>query len=131
MKKRVLIAILAALIVFAGVLAMAASLGGITSSTVGADDTVVASCDTNGVTASYATAWDATDERYEITSVTIGGVSDTCDGLTMSVTLTDSSGAQIGTGTLILPTSAATSHTVTPSTAPSAELTVGPHVVIS
>lgn len=131
MKRRILISVLIALVVFAGVLAMAASLGGITSATVGADDTVVASCDTDGVTASYATAWDATDERYEITSVTVGGVSDTCDGQTMSVSLTDSSGAQIGTGSMAIPTSAATSHTVTLSTAPSAELTVGLHVVIS
>lgn len=131
MKKRVLIAVLAALIVFAGVLAMAASLGGITSATVGADDTVVASCDTDGVTAGYTTAWDATDERYEVTAVTIGGVSDTCDGQTMSVSLTDSSGAQIGAGSVALPTSAATSHTVTLSTAASAEATVGLHIVIN
>lgn len=131
MKKRILFSVLAALVVFAGVLAMAASLGGITSTAVGADDTVVASCDANGVTASYATAWDAVDKRYEITSATVGGVSDTCDGQTMSVSLTDSTGAQIGTGSMTIPTSAATSHTVTLSTAPSAELTVGLHVVIS
>jgi len=131
MKKRILISIVIALVVFAGVLAMAASLGGITSSTVGADDTVVASCDTDGVTAGYTTAWDVTDERYEITAVTIGGVSDTCDSQTMAVSLTDSTGAQIGTGNLLIPSSAATSHSVTLSTAPSAELTVGLHVVIS
>ena len=131
MKKRVLFSILACLVVFAAVLAMAASLGGITTATVGADDAVVASCDTNGVTAGYATGWDATDERYEITSATIGGVSDTCDGQTLSVSLTDSTGAQIGSGTLAIPTSAATSHTVTMSPAPSAELTEGVHVLIS
>lgn len=131
MRKRVLISILAGLIVFAGVLAMAASLGGITSTTVGADNTVVASCDTNGVTTSYATGWDATDERYEITSVTVGGVNDACDGQTLSVSLTDSTGAQIGSGSLSIPTSVATSHTVTMSPAPSAKLTEGVHVLIS
>ena len=78
--KRTLIAVFAGLIVFAGVFAMAASLGGITSNDVGADNTTVASCDTNGVTTSYATGWDATDKRYEITSVTVGGVNDACDG---------------------------------------------------
>jgi hypothetical protein len=131
MSKRTLIALLAGLTVFASVFALAASLGGITSTTVGADDAVVASCDTNGVTTGYATGWDATDERFEVTSVTVGGVADTCDGQTLSVSLTDSTGAQIGAGTLAIPTSAATSHTVALTTASSAELTEGVHVLIS
>jgi hypothetical protein len=131
MRKRILIAILAGLLVFASVFGLAASLGGITSTTVGADNAVVASCDGNGVTTSYATAWDATDRRYEVTATTVGGVDDACDGQTLSVSLTDSSGAQLGTGSLTIPTNAATSHTVTMSTAPSAKLTEGVHVLIS
>jgi hypothetical protein len=130
MKKRALIAILAGLVVFAGVFAMAASLGGITSTKVGADNTAVTSCDTDGVTSSYATAWDPTDKRYEVTSVTVGNVNDACDGETLSVSLTDSTGAQIGSGTLAIPTSAATSHTVSLTTAASAKLTEGVHVLI-
>ena len=130
-RKRVLVSILAGLVVFAGVFAMAASLGGITSNKVGADNTVVASCDTDGVSTSYATGWDATDKRYEVTSVTVGGVNDACDGQTLSVSLTDSTGAQIGSGSVAIPTSAVTSHTVTMSTAPSAKLTEGVHVLIS
>lgn len=130
MKKRALIAILAGLVVFAGVFAMAASLGGVTSTTVGADNTAVTSCDTDGVTTSYATGWDATDKRYEVTSVTVGGVNDACDGQTLSVTLTDAAGTQIGSGTLAIPTSASTSHTVALTTAPSAKLTEGVHVLI-
>ena len=131
MRKRTLIAILAGLLVFAGVFAMAASLGGITSNKVGADNTAVTSCDTDGVATSYATAWDATDKRYEITSVTVSNVNDACDGQTLSVSLTDSTGAQIGSGSMSIPTSAATSHTVSLSTAPSAKLTEGVHVLIS
>jgi len=131
MRKRALMAILAGLLVAGAVFGMAASLGGITSNKVGADNTTVASCDTDGVTTSYATSWDATDERYEITSVTVGGVNDACDGQTLNVSLTDSTGAQIGSGSLSIPTSAATSHTVTMSTAPSAKLTEGVHVLIS
>jgi hypothetical protein len=131
MKKRALLAILAGLIVFAGAFAMAASLGGITSAKVGADNTAVASCDTDGVATSYATAWDATDKRYEVTSVTVSNVNDACDGQTLSVSITDSTGAQIGSGTLAIPTSAATSHTVSLTTAPSAKLTEGVHVLIS
>ena len=131
MKKRVLIALLAGFVVFAGVFAMAATLGGITSSAVGADETVVAACDSDGVSVSYTTAWDAGDDRYEITSVTVAGVSDACDGQTLSVSLTDSTGTQIGSGSMTIPTSVATSHTVTMSTAASAEATVGVHVLIS
>ena len=129
--KRTLIAVTAGLVVFASVFAMAATLGGITGSTVGADNTAVGSCDTDGVTTSYATSWDATDKRYEVTTVTVAAVNDACDGKSMSVSLTDTTGAQIGTGTLAIPSSVATSHAVTMTTAPSAALTLGVHVVIA
>ena len=131
MRKRTILALLVSLVVFGSLYAMAASLGGITSDSVGADSAVVASCDSDGVTAAYVTAWDATDKRYEITSVTVGGVADTCDGRNLSVTLTDSSGAQIGSGTLSIPTSGATSFAVTMSTPPSAKLTEGIHILIA
>jgi hypothetical protein len=131
LNKRTLIAIVAGLVVFGGVFAMAASLGGVTSNKLGADNVAVASCDTDGVSAAYNTAWSATNKRYEVTGVVVSGVNDACDGQNLSVSLTDSSGAQIGTGTLAIPTSAATSFTVSMSTAPSAKLTEGIHVLIS
>jgi hypothetical protein len=131
MRKRTILALLASLAVFCSLYVMAATLGGITSDKVGADSATVASCDTDGVTTSYATSWDATDKRYEITSVTVAGVADTCDGRTLNVSLTDSTGAQIGSGSLAIPTSAATSFTVSMSTAPSAKLTEGVSVLIA
>ena len=131
MKKRTGIAVLAALLVFGGVLAMAASLGGITSTKVGADNTALASCDTDGVSTSYTTAWDATDDRYEISTVTVSGVADACDTQTLSVSLTDSTGAQIGSGSLAIPTSAATSFGVSLSSAASAKDSTGVHVLIA
>jgi anti-sigma-K factor RskA len=130
-KKRGIAAILAAVAIFGAVYAMAASLGGITSDAVGADNTIVASCDTDGVTTSYTTSWDAADERYEITAVTVGGVADTCDGQTMKVTLADASGTSLSEGTLSLPSSAATSFAVTMSPAASAQLTEAVHVLIA
>lgn len=126
----ILIRVLASFMAFGVVIAMAASLGGITSSNLGADNTTVASCDTNGVTANYTVAWDATDARYEVTTVTVGGVSDTCDGQTMSVTLTNASNAQIGVGTLSIPVSGATSFGVSLTTAASAKDTTGIHIAI-
>jgi len=131
MRKRTGIAVLAALLVFGGVLAMAASLGGITSSKVGADNVAVAACDTDGVSTSYTSAWDATDERYEISSVTVSGVSDVCDGQTLSVSMTDSTGAQIGSGSTAIPSSVATSFSVSLSTAASAQASTGIHVLIA
>jgi hypothetical protein len=131
MKKRTGIAVLAALLVFGGVLAMAASLGGITSTQVGADNTALASCDTDGVSTNYSTAWDGTDDRYEISTVTVSGVADACDGQTLSVSLTDTSGNQIGSGSVAIPTSAATSFGVSLSTAASAEDSTGVHVLIA
>ncbi|MGH3031098.1 MAG: hypothetical protein ACRDNE_10100 [Gaiellaceae bacterium] len=131
MRKRTGIAVLAALLVFGGVLAMAASLGGITSSKVGADNAAVAACDTDGVTTSYSTAWDATDKRYEISSVTVGGVADACDGQTLSVSMTNSSGAQVGSGSVAIPADAATSFSVTLSTPASAADSAGVHVLIA
>lgn len=131
MRQRTGIAVLAALLVFGGVLAMAASLGGITSSKVGADNVAVTACDTDGVSTSYSTAWDATDKRYEISSVTVSGVSDTCDGQTLSVSLTNSTDAQIGSGSVAIPTSAATSFDVSLSAAASAKDSAGVHVLIA
>jgi hypothetical protein len=131
MRKRIFIAILSGLLVFASVFALAASLGGVTSGKVGADNTTVASCDTDGVTTSYATAWDATNKRYAITSVTVSGVNDACDGQTLSVSLTDSSGTSLATGSTAIPTSAATAFAVSMSPNPSAKLTEGVHVLIS
>ena len=110
---------------------MAASLGGVTSSAVGADNVAVTACDSDGVSSAYTTGWDSTDKRYEVTAVTVSGVSDTCDGQTLSVSLTDTAGVQLGTGSVSIPTSAATSFGVTLSTAASAKLTEGIHVLIS
>jgi hypothetical protein len=131
MNRRTLVAIVIALACFASVYGMASSLGGVASASVSADNAAVTSCDADGVTSSYTTVWDATDERYEVTAVTVGDVADTCDGQTLSVTLTDSTGAQIGTGSTAIPTSVATSFAVPLATASSAKLTENIHVLIA
>ncbi len=131
MSRRTIAGVLGAVMVFGAVFASAASLGGITSGNVGADNAAVASCDTDGVTTNYASSWDATDKRYEVTSVTVGGINNNCDARTLSVSLTDSTGAQIGSGSVTVPTNAlATDATVTLSTAASAQATQGVHVAI-
>jgi hypothetical protein len=129
-KKRLLIGGLAAVVVCAAVFGFAASLG-LTPDGLGANNAAVATCDANGVTTSYTNTWDATDGRYEVTSVTVKGVADTCDGLTASVTLANAGQANIGNGSLVIPTSAAVDHTVTPlSASPAASSVENIHVVI-
>jgi hypothetical protein len=131
-SRRTIAGIVAGLTVFGAVFASAASLGGITSGNVGADNAAVTSCDTDGVTTAYTTAWDGTDDRYEVTSVTVSGIANACDGKTLSVSLTDVSSNQIGSGTVTVPTDAlAFTASVTLSPAASAELTTGVHAAIA
>ena len=129
--KRWLTALLAGLIVFGTTFAFAATLGGVTSGSVGANAAVVAACDSNGVATSYSSAWDAADKRYEVATVTVSGVSDSCDGATLKVTLKDSAGAQIAEATQALPTSVATSFTLTPATTPAVSSTEAVEVIIA
>lgn len=117
--------------VFAGVIGSAASLGGITGTSLGADDTVVASCDTDGVSVSYTNAYDATDGRYEVGSVTVDGLAAACDGLSMKVTASGAGNASLAEGTVTVPTGAGTTATASFSSTPSAENVTGVHVVIS
>ena len=134
MSRRTIAGVVAGVTVFGAVFASAASLGGITSGQVGADDAAVTSCDTDGVTTSYATSWDAGDDRYEVTSVTVSGIANACDGRTLSVSLLDavSNGNQIGSGSVTVPSDAlATQATVTLSPAASAELTAAVHASIA
>jgi hypothetical protein len=131
MKKRTLVALVAGLAVFASTFAFAATLGGLTSGEVGANNTVVAACDTDGVTTSYAAAaWDTTDKRYEVASVTVSGVNDACDGDNLKVTAADSSNVSLSEGTLAIPTSAATSFSVSLAAAVAASSVANVHVVI-
>ena len=132
MSRRTIAAVVAGFTVFGAVFASAASLGGITSGNVSADNTSVTSCDTDGVTTAYTTSWDGTDDRYEVTSVTVSGIANTCDGRTLSLSLTDASNNQIGTGSIAIPSDVlATSVSVSLSTAASAKDTVGVHASIA
>ncbi len=132
MSRGTIAGVLAGLVVFGAVFASAASLGGITSGNVGADNAAVASCDTDGVTTAYTTSWDTTDDRYEITSVTVTGIANACDGKTLSVSLLDASSNQIGSGSVTIPTDGlATQASVSLSAAASAKDAVNVHAAIA
>ena len=126
--KRILAAGAAAAVVLVGVLAMAASLGGVSSTTLGADSTVVASCDTDGVTSSYNVSYDPTDSRDEVVSTVVGGVAVGCAGKSLTVTLTNGAGAVLDTATVV---AVSGSNTVATTTPPDAELVANIHIVIN
>jgi hypothetical protein len=98
--KRNLIAIAVALGVFGGTFAFAASLGGVTTGSVGDSATLVASCDTDGVATSFsAPAWDSSGQHYGVSTLDVTGIDAACDGSPIKVTLSDSSGASLGEAT--------------------------------
>ena len=76
--RRRLIALTIAVLAFALIAASAASLGGINSADVGADTTVVTSCDTDGV-----------DVEFRWRRVIVTGIADACLGQQISMTISD------------------------------------------
>ncbi|MEX0625371.1 MAG: hypothetical protein WD402_02375 [Chloroflexota bacterium] len=112
-RRRVLIAFIVGIMVFATVFAVAASLG-VTSSSLGAGTGTAASCDTNGVATSFDTTYDATPAGYEVTTVHVTGIATPgCDGLTMKVTLVGAGDASLAEQTVTLATPAASPTNLT------------------
>ncbi|HIE21361.1 MAG TPA: hypothetical protein EYP73_02025, partial [Acidimicrobiia bacterium] len=84
--RRKLTAIVLAVLVFSLIAASAASLGGITTADLGADATVVAACDTDGVDVSYNTRYSpGAPGNYEVTSVVVSNIASACNTYTISV----------------------------------------------
>ncbi|MEZ5378847.1 MAG: hypothetical protein R2733_20265 [Acidimicrobiales bacterium] len=107
-NRKVAAAIVAGVAMFGVVGASAASLGGITSTSLGADATVVSSCDTDGINLAYTNTYSATLGKYTTTSVAVSGINAACNGLPISLTLFNSSNASLGAGTATVTGGAAT-----------------------
>jgi uncharacterized RDD family membrane protein YckC len=97
MKKRFLIAGLAAAAVFATVLGVAASLT-VNSGALGAGGTSVSSCDTVGVNTSYMVTWTGSPPGFRVTGVTVSDI-DGCDQHKVQVALLGSSSSVLATST--------------------------------
>jgi hypothetical protein len=131
LKRRILIALLIGGVVLATTYALAATLS-VGANSLAAGSVGVGSCDPDGVSTSYANSWDPTDKRYEVTTVTVNGISDSCDGKTLKVALTDSGDVLLADGSVTIPTGAGTSATVSSlSTNPAASAVSNVHVVIA
>ena len=107
--RRYLLVLLAIVATGSLTVASAASLGDFTSDDLGAGVALVASCDGDGVDASFTTAYfPDTPGYYEVTEVVVSSIALLCDGQDIYVTLTADAGAtELGGGNgLVVGTSA-------------------------
>ena len=128
MTKMVLAAI-AAVVVFASTYGFAASLG-MTTSGLGAGSSVVAACG-SGIQASYATAYAASISGYTVSQVNLASLPSTCLSKSYKIQLTGASGAAVGSemsGTL---PASGTTASISTSGSPDASLVTGISVVVS
>ena len=96
-RRRVLLLLLTA------VGAYAASLGSLRADDLGADNDIVASCDSNGIDVEYLATYNQSSGQYLVEQVTARNVSVECEGLLYEVTLSESAGGRYsGSGTLTL-----------------------------
>jgi hypothetical protein len=132
-KKRLIVALLLATLAFAGMVGSAATLGGITNGNLGADDTVIASCDTDGVSLAYTYAYNTTGTAgYKVATVTVGGINDACDLQAIGVTLTGAANAALESVSSTVPNLPATfAVTLNFASTTLAESVIGAHIVIA
>ena len=96
--RRIITALAVGGVLAGGVFGAAATLGGLNSPSLGADDAVVLSCDSNGVNVSYSTTYSSlAPAGYKVNSLNVTGIDDDCMGLSVSATLTQG-GNSIGSG---------------------------------
>jgi hypothetical protein len=125
---KMVLAAVAAIIVFASTYGFAASLG-LSSSGLGAGSAVVASCG-SGIQAAYTTAYASGIPGYAVSQVNLSAIPAACQSKSYKIQLTGAGGAAVGaemTGTL---PATATANIAT-SGNPDASLVTGVSVVIS
>jgi hypothetical protein len=125
---KMILAAVAAIVVFASTYGFAASLG-LTTSGLGAGNAVVAACGT-GIQAAYTTAYASGVPGYAVSQVNLSSIPAACQSKSYKIQLTGAGGAVVGaemSGTL---PAAATANIAT-SGNPDASLVTGVSVVIS
>lgn len=110
--------------------ASAATLGGITTTNLGAENTVVAACDLNGVNIAYNHAYSATGQAYRVVSAVISGISPACANQKLDVELSGTGSASVATGTQVT-VGATGTETVTFAAPPLVSAVLGSAVVIT
>jgi hypothetical protein len=92
LKKKLVLAVLAAVVVGSGAYAFAASLN-VTSSGLSAGNAAVGSCTTagagNDIKLTYTSAWDSTSKKFLVDSIAFSNVPLACQGKTAQIQFTD------------------------------------------
>jgi len=129
-SRKLTIAVLGGLLTAGLVGASAATLGGLSSGGLGAEDQVVAACDTDGITVGYTNTYSATAQTYQVTAVNFTGVNAACNGKAASVSLRNTT-TNLGTTNVPSITVATGAFSVTLAAPVTASLVNGISVVIS
>lgn len=129
-KNTVVVAILGGVLSMGVVGASAATLGGLTGSGIGADDQIVASCDTDGITVGYTTAYSAAAQVYQVTAVNFTAVNAACSAKAASVSLRNGA-TNLGTTNVASITVTAAAFSVTLASPVTASAVNGLSLVIS
>ena len=129
-KNTVVVAVLGGVLSMGVVGASAATLGGLTGSGLGADDQIVAACDTDGITVAYATAYSAVSQVYQVTAVNFTAVNAACTAKAASVSLRNGA-TNLGTTNVASITVTASAFSVTLASPVTASSVNGLSLVIS
>ena len=112
--KRLLLALLFGTCAYAIAFASAATIGTVTDAGVGSGNTVIASCDTDGVNTAYVYGYNAATPGYNVTNVNVTNINAACNGKNISVTVAKSDGSTPATGTGTVASGAANNIAVSP-----------------
>jgi len=102
--KRLVIAAAAGIVAAGAVTASAASLGGVSDNSAGADSAAVATCDSDGIDVDYTMVYSPSSEAYNINTVELDEVNGACEGLTYYLTISGTGGTALAddSGTVAL-----------------------------
>jgi len=126
--RKTLFALVLALTIFGAVYGFAATLN-VGSNQLSAGNATVASCQASGTpTGTYSIAYDSTLPGYKVSNVNVTGIDAGCNGKTITVNLTSSTNASLGsiTGTI-----SGTSFAAAPAASVDAKLVTGVSVAIN
>lgn len=120
----------AVLVVVAGLVWAATSLGALPRPAAAGGSEGLAACDQDGVSTGFVTEWDDVDGRFEVVSIAVGGIAGPCRGQHLAVAVTGRDGVRLAaaSATIAAPSGAPVELRLSP--APSVEQASRVHVAI-
>lgn len=127
MKRKPILSLVTGAIAFSTAIAFAASLT-VSSTSLGAGNAAVASCDTDGIAVAYSPTYDAALPGFKVSSVSLSNIAAGCAGRTVNVEVVNGSNVSLANGSLTI---AGTTASVTLSASPNAADVANVHAVIA